>query len=170
MHIICADDAQEILHRSFEISNPNLNEDISSLLKKDNKWITWTDFNYKIILRLNKRSEQKDSEQKQRPISMTSFKGHLESEQCNISTTKPNWSVQISLIYMFFCIKLFWVWGFNPCHFSLHVFILHTKGFIISKDHLGFFSANRLFVHSTNRNAVQPSCALWLVERIYKKS
>ena len=107
MHIICADDAQEILHRSFEISNPNLNEDISNLLKKDNKWITWTDFNYKIILRLNKRSEQKDSEQKQRPISMASFTGHLESEQYNISSTKPNWSGQISLIYMFFYIKLF---------------------------------------------------------------
>ena len=98
MHIICPDDAQEILHRSFEISNPNLNEDISNLLKKDNKWITWTDFNYKIILRLNKRSEQKDSEQKQRPISMASFTGHLESEQYNISSTKPNWSGQISLI------------------------------------------------------------------------
>ena len=92
MHIICADDAQEILHRSFEISNPNLNEDISNLLKKDNKWITWTDFHYKVILTLNKRSEQKDSEQKQRPISMASFTGHLESEQCNISSKKPNLS------------------------------------------------------------------------------
>ena len=101
LHIICADDAQEILHRSFEISNPNLNEDISNLLKKDNKWITWTDFHYKVILTLNKRSEQKDSEQKQRPISMASFTGHLESEQCNISSKKPNLSWWISLIYMF---------------------------------------------------------------------
>ena len=92
MHIICADDAQEILHRSFEISNQNPNEGISNLLKKDNKWITWTDFNYKIILRLNKRSEQKDSEHNQRPISMGSFTGHLKSEVCNISLTKPKWS------------------------------------------------------------------------------
>ena len=102
MHIISTDDAQEILHRSFEISNPNFNEDIGNLLKKDNEKITWTDFTYKIILRLNKRSEQKDSEQKQRPISMASFTGHLESARCNIFSTKPNWSGQISLIYMFF--------------------------------------------------------------------
>ena len=101
MHIICADDAQEILHRSFEISNPNLNEDISNLLKKDNKWITWTDFHYKVILTLNKRFEPKDPDQKQRPISIASFTGHLELEQCNISSTKPNLSGQISLIYMF---------------------------------------------------------------------
>ena len=105
MHIISTDDAQEILHRSFEISNPNFNEDIGNLLKKDNEKITWTDFTYKIILRLNKRSEQKDSEQKQRPISMASFTGHLESKQCNIFSTKPNWSGQISLIYIIFCIK-----------------------------------------------------------------
>lgn len=102
MHIICADDAQEILHRSFEISNPNLNEDISNLLKKDNKWITWTDFHYKVILTLNKRFEPKDPDQKQRPISIASFTGHLELERCNISSTKPNLSGQISLIYMFF--------------------------------------------------------------------
>ena len=105
MHIISTDDAQEILHRSFEISNPNFNEDIGNLLKKDNEKITWTDFTYKIILRLNKRSEQKDSEQKQRPISMASFTGHLESARCNIFSTKPNWSGQISLIYIIFCIK-----------------------------------------------------------------
>ena len=92
MHIICTDDAQEILHRSFEILNPNLNEDIGSLLKKDDKWITWTDFTYKVILKLNKRSEQKDSEHNQRPISMGSFTGHLKSEVCNISLTKPKWS------------------------------------------------------------------------------
>ena len=88
MHILCADDAQELLHRSFEISNPNFNEDISSLLKKDDTWITWTDFTYKVILRLNKRSEQKDAEKKQRPISTASFAGYLSSEQCNISSTQ----------------------------------------------------------------------------------
>ena len=122
MHIICADDAREILHRSFEISNPNLNEDISNLLKKDNKWITWTDFNYKIILRLNKRSEQKDSEQKQRPISMASFTGHLESEQYNISSTKPNWIGQISLIYMFFLHQIVLSSGYSIPVTSLYMF------------------------------------------------
>ena len=92
MHIICTDDAQELLHRSFEISNPNFNEDISSLLKKDDTWITWTDFTYKVILRLNKRSEQKDSEKKQRPLSMASFTGHFLPEQHNISSAKPKWN------------------------------------------------------------------------------
>ena len=97
MHIICADDAQgtqakELLHRSFEFSDPNFNEDISSLLKKDDTWITWTDFTYKVILRLNKRSEQKEAEKYQRPLSMASFTGHLQSEQLNISSNKPKWS------------------------------------------------------------------------------
>ena len=94
MHIICADDAQgthaqELLHRSFEISNPNFNEDIRSLLKKDDTWITWTDFTYKVILRLNKRSEQKDADKKQRPLSMASVTGHLLPEQRNFSSARP---------------------------------------------------------------------------------
>ena len=89
MYIECEQDALELLTKSFDISNPNYNDDIKSILEKVDAYpkITcakapkttlinrplWTTFNYKVSLRLNKRSKQKEPYESKRPVSLASF-------------------------------------------------------------------------------------------------
>ena len=54
MQIECGKNELDLLKKSFEISNPDYNGGIRSILEGfDN----WTDFTYKVKLRLNKRSK-----------------------------------------------------------------------------------------------------------------
>ena len=89
MYIECEQDALELLTKSFDISNPNYNDDIKSILERVDAYpkITgakapkttvinrplWTTFNYKVSLRLNKRSKQKEPYESKRPVSLASF-------------------------------------------------------------------------------------------------
>ena len=52
MQIECGQNELDLLKKSFEILNPDYNGDIRSILEKFDKW---TDFTYKVKLRLNKR-------------------------------------------------------------------------------------------------------------------
>ena len=54
MQIECGQNELDILKKSFEISNPDYNGDIGSILEKFDEW---SDFTYKVKLRLNKRSK-----------------------------------------------------------------------------------------------------------------
>ena len=54
MQIECGKNELDLLKKSFEISNPDYNGDIGFILEKFDKW---TDFTYKVKLRLNKRSK-----------------------------------------------------------------------------------------------------------------
>merc|ERR1712051_1124072 len=89
MHIECDQDgALDLLAKSFESSkNPNYNNDIKSLLEKVDTTKTdtksWTSFTYKIKLRLNKLSEQKEADQKKRPPSLASFHRSIREEKSN---------------------------------------------------------------------------------------
>jgi hypothetical protein len=89
MYIECEPDALELLTKSFDISNPNYNNDIKSILEKVDTCPKiagakapiapmlnrplWTTFNYKVRLRMNKRSKQKESYESKRPVSLASF-------------------------------------------------------------------------------------------------
>ena len=89
MHIECDQDgALDLLAKSFESSkNPNYNDEIKSLLEKVDTTKTdtksWTSFTYKIKLRLNKLSEQKEADQKKRPPSLASFHRSIREEKSN---------------------------------------------------------------------------------------
>ena len=87
MHIECDQDASDLLAKSFESSKPNYNGDIKSLLEKVDTTKTdtksWTTFTYKIKLRLNKLSEQKEADQKKRPASLASFHRSIREEKTN---------------------------------------------------------------------------------------
>ena len=99
MYIECEPDALELLTKSFEISNPNYNDDIKSILEKVDtcpkiasaKAPTapvlnrplWTTFNYKVSLRLNKSSKQKESNESKRPVSLASFHRSIREEKTN---------------------------------------------------------------------------------------
>ena len=54
MQIECEKNELDLLEKSFEILNPDYDGDIRSILEKFDKW---TDFTYKVKLRLNKRSK-----------------------------------------------------------------------------------------------------------------
>jgi hypothetical protein len=89
MYIECDSDALELLTKSFDISNPNYNDAIKSILEKVDTYPKfagakapkgpvlsrplWTTFNYKVSLRLNKYSKQKEPYESKRPVSLASF-------------------------------------------------------------------------------------------------
>ena len=54
MQIECEKNELDLLEKSFEILNPDYDGDIKSILGKFDKW---SDFTYKVKLRLNKRSK-----------------------------------------------------------------------------------------------------------------
>ena len=99
MYIECEQDALELLTKSFDISNPNYNDDIKSILEKVDAYpkITgakapkttvmnrplWATFNYKVSLRLNKRSKQKESYECKRPVSLASFHHSIREKKTN---------------------------------------------------------------------------------------
>ena len=58
MQIECEKNELDLLEKSFEILNPDYDGDIKSILGKFDKW---SDFTYKVKLRLNKRSKSDQS-------------------------------------------------------------------------------------------------------------
>ena len=54
MQIECEKNELDLLEKSFEILNPDCNDDIGSILGKFDEW---SDFTYKVKLRLNKHSK-----------------------------------------------------------------------------------------------------------------
>ena len=120
MQIECGKNELDLLKKSFEISNPEYNGDIGLILEKFDKW---TDFTYKVKLRLNKRSKSDQVAKTNNYVSMEGG-GILQQNQGSFKERKTDGT---------FCFLHFLVIGKNVKFLQ---YIIENQPIQTSKDQL----------------------------------